>query len=388
MRIGILLTKKHQELKKEEVINVNDKRRPWLKYAPEHLTVNSKGKTVIPDDAAIGMYLETQFKNVIVDYILPKDLTPKRLKQNDLNFMIIYDLLESYHNEPRNVFLKLKNTLKKANNIFPSYEYQQYINNKCLYYEDLDKKNITVAPTLCRYDKNADKLLKDVKEQKWEQIIAKPVYGQESKLFKKFKDLSPKPIKNHMTKIVDKYGLPGTIFQEYIKGFDKSNIEVRSFYVGNNYNYSVYTSSDNTWTPKEEGGTKKYDRYKNALDLSKKTLKKLPKMCVNGVNLPRLLTRIDIGCCLEGKQQDFVNEVEFVPSLYIEMKNLPTLIDVELAKQMHKITKLYISKLSRKSVSKVPKKSKKMKCVSSKIKRSTKKFKRGPPKIIKKRKSK
>lgn len=115
MRIGILLTRKKQELKKEEVININDKRRPWLKYASDELTVKSKGNTFIPDDAAIGMYLETQFKNVIVDYILPKDITPKRLNQNDLNFMIIYDLLESYHNEPRNVFLKLKNTLKKSN---------------------------------------------------------------------------------------------------------------------------------------------------------------------------------------------------------------------------------------------------------------------------------
>jgi len=41
----------------------------------------------------------------------------------------------------------------------------------------------------------------------------------------------------------------------------------------------------------------------------------LPKHEFNGKDIPRVITRIDIGCCLNGGM--FLSEVEFVPSLYI-----------------------------------------------------------------------
>ena len=346
MRIGILLTSKKQEFKKDEMINTNDNCRKYLKNASDDLCVFSKKKKLIPADAAMGVYLESQYKNMIVDFILPNEITPSRLKKNDLNFMIIYDLLEAYHNEPKKVFEQLKSTLEKANNIFPPYEYQQYINNKCTYYADLHNKKIPVVPTLCRYDTNAEELVKDIKFQGWEKAIAKPIYGQESKLFKKFKTLNEGPMKKHMKRITEKHGLPGTIFQEYIKGFDAAAIESRTYYVGNDYKYSIYTNDKNVWRPKEEGGSKKWDGYKTAIKLGKDTLKKLPKIIVNGIELPKLLTRVDISCCLEGKNKYssmFVNECEFVPSLYIEEKT-PTLMEIDLAKQMYKITKLFLEK--------------------------------------------
>ncbi len=82
MRIGILLTSKKQEFKKEEMINTAQRKRKYLKDAPPSLTVKSKGKKLIPSDAAIGIYLEKHYKDVIVDYILPDEITPKRLKDN------------------------------------------------------------------------------------------------------------------------------------------------------------------------------------------------------------------------------------------------------------------------------------------------------------------
>merc|ERR1711907_136132 len=100
---------------------------------------------------------------MVVDYILPSEITLSRLNQNDLNFMLIYDILESFYNEPKNVYEQLIRTLKKAKNIFPPYDYQKYINNKCIYYEDLKNKNLPVVSTLCRYDTNSTKLLKDIK---------------------------------------------------------------------------------------------------------------------------------------------------------------------------------------------------------------------------------
>ena len=370
MRIGILLTSKKQEFKKDEMLNTREHSRKYLKKAPDDLCLFRDNKKLIPADAAIGVYLETQYKDMIVDYILPDEITPGRLKKNDLNFMIIYDLLEAYHNEPKNVFHKLKNTLKSANNIYPPYDYQQYINNKCTYYDDLDKKKLPVVPTICRYDTNSTQLLKDIKFQNWTEAIAKPVYGQESKLFKKFKTLNEVPIKKHMEKITKKHGLPGTIFQEYIKGFDKKNIESRTYFVGDQYKYSIYTNDKNVWRPKEEGGTKEWKDYKTAIKLGKYTFKKLPKIVVDGIELPKLLTRIDISGYLEGKNKYsslFINECEFVPSLYIEEKT-PTHIEVDLAKQMHKITKLFLDKKENKV--------KKKKSSIKKNKRSIKKKKK------------
>ena len=316
---------------------------------------------------------------MIVDYILPDEITPERLKRNDINFMIIYDLLEAYHNEPKKVFDQLKNTLKSAKNIYPPYDFQQYINNKCTYYYDLDKKNLPIVPTICRTDTNADAIIKDIKFQNWDKAIAKPIYGQESKLFKKFKNLEPEPIKKHMKLITKKHGLPGTIFQEYIKGFDADSIESRTFWVGDKYKYSVYTNDKNVWCPKEEGGSKTWDGYKNAIKLGKDTLKKLPKIIVDGIELPRWLTRVDISCCLEGKNKynsAFINEVEFVPSIYIEERTVPVLMEVELAKQAYKIAKIFIDKknnsTSRKKSS-VPKRIKSKKLRKSKKSRKLRK---------------
>ena len=62
MRIGILLTSKKQEFKKDEMINTNDNSRKYLKNASDNLCVFSKKKKLIPADAAMGVYLESQYK--------------------------------------------------------------------------------------------------------------------------------------------------------------------------------------------------------------------------------------------------------------------------------------------------------------------------------------
>merc|ERR1712072_581484 len=67
---------------------------------------------------------------------------------------------------------------------------------------------------------------------------------------------------------------------------------------------------------------------------------KLPDMEVQGKTLPRLLTRLDMGCYMDGKLQPFVNEIEFVPSLYIEEH--PFKVDAMLGDQMVKITRTFL----------------------------------------------
>lgn len=75
-----------------------------------------------------------------------------------------------------------------------------------------------------------------------------------------------------------------------------------------------------------------------------KIIEKLPELEMpDGTRLPRLLTRLDMGYMIEGHFKPFVNEVEFVPSLYAEnVKN--EFIDgfiLQLGRQMVNITKTY-----------------------------------------------
>ena len=96
-------------------------------------------------------------------------------------------------------------------------------------------------------------------------------------------------------------------------------------------------------TRKEEKCVKR--GFKNIKDINKykslarRTLKVLPKIKIKGVTLPKLLTRVDVASGLEGKNPHFVNEIEFVPSLYIQDHD--HLIDKMLGDQMVKIMKIF-----------------------------------------------
>jgi len=58
-----------------------------------------------------------------VDYIRPKEISKERLAQNDINFLIIYDLLESFHidrSRGKKVYHKLLDTVRSLDNVFPN----------------------------------------------------------------------------------------------------------------------------------------------------------------------------------------------------------------------------------------------------------------------------
>merc|ERR1712232_364286 len=75
-------------------------------------------------------------------------------------------------------------------------------------------------------------------------------------------------------------------------------------------------------------------------------LKKLPPIVMpNGVRLPRLITRLDLGIKIDGKFRPFLNEIEYVPSLYCAdvSKELVNKYIEDNARQIMKITKLYVA---------------------------------------------
>jgi len=351
LKIGIVLNYKKAEMKKDELYCVNSKDKPWLKLANQSkylpFTIESKGKVCVPADLAIGLFLESLPKSeeikIVVDYITPKNISLKRFREKDIVFIIIYDLHECFHLSKGNDFETFKHALKNADNVYPPYNYQKFINNKCAYYRYLADKKIPVAPTHCisrkkwikrDSDHYVSKVLNKVKNNNWKSIIAKPVYGQESKDFAKF--VTDKPIdtqhfklKKYLSKNIPKY--KSIVIQEYIPGFDKSNPEYRTYFIDGIYAYTVVTTDKIVETPVQEGGKYKVPscHWKYVLEFSKKVMDSLPKLNLPGYLKSPILTRIDIGTGLEGvKYSFFVNEVEFVPSLYIEDHNFPVVEEI------------------------------------------------------------
>lgn len=361
LKIGIVLNYKNAEKKKDEFLAMNSK--DYLKTADDpkykDFVINKKQKIFVPDDVAIGMYLENLQKNdqfeIIVDYITPAEINVRRFKQNDIVFVIIFDLLECFHLSKK-MYNNYKHVLKTSGNVYPPYDYQKFVNNKCTYYSYLGKKGVHVAPTHCItkhkwYTRDSDayvnKLIKKVKNNKWDSIIAKPVYGQESLDFAKFlskpecKESCGKQmcksslncqtgkLKKYLNKNIPKY--KSIIIQEYIPGFDKDSPEFRTFFIDGIYAYTIVTNDNGSFIPKQEGGTYTISssNWDYLMKFSQKAMDSLPKLDLPGLHRNPILTRIDVGSGLHGVPKGyFINEVEFVPSLYVEQTHFPVIEEI------------------------------------------------------------
>merc|ERR1711964_396172 len=313
----------------------------------------------IPTDVAIGCFIKHAYadKNVDVDMILPHEINKERIESNDINFLVIYDLLESFHTDKskdKKIYNELKKCLETCDNIFPPHNYQKLIYSKIEYYNYLMENNISIAPTMTltteQYaamggaESTVKKIIETATDENWGRFICKPVYGQEGIDCKFFETSHQKSLARYLEKCMKKY--PGIVIQKEIKDFgnSKKSPELRMYYVGNSYQYSVLANDNTVLRPRQEGGS-----LDTPLDsLKRKTrgiLRKLPKITMpNGKQLPRLLTRLDMGYIVDGKYSPFVNEVEFVPSLYSEdcAHHPDRLIDASMGHQMVKIAKLYV----------------------------------------------
>ncbi|GAQ91492.1 hypothetical protein KFL_007940090 [Klebsormidium nitens] len=124
-----------------------------------------------------------------------------------------------------------------------------------------------------------------------------------------------------------------------ITTFDKKQIHVDDdkYYNLTKYSWSVdnhgYAQARvDGKLPKSEGGSFPDNKQlRDARRLGDEVIAKLPpQFTVGKTALPRLLTRVDVGCCVNRKM--FCSEVEYVPSLFINsVKKLK--IDAELAEQ-------------------------------------------------------
>lgn len=366
LKIGIVLNYKTAEKKKDELLNTHSRKLKWLslantpKYSKYTIIVNNK--RFVPVDVAIGLFIEATYPNVKIDYIMPDEISTRRFKTNDINFIIIYDLLEAFHLSDKKKFVTFKNALKNSNNVYPPYLYQKFINNKCTYYKYLGNKDIPVAPTYCIskekwYTRNPEtyvsNLLNKIRQKNWESVIAKPVYGQESIDFAKFLkcnsdknnlDCRKNQIIKYLGTRIPKY--KSIVIQEYIPGFDKNSPEIRTYYINGEFRYSIVTHSrTNGLQPVQEGGSYKLpdEDYNYIRKLSQVVMDSLPKLDLPGKLRNPILTRIDIGSGLHSVPMGyFVNEVEFVPSLYIEqIDNTKIPVIQEISQSLVEVGNIY-----------------------------------------------
>lgn len=347
LRIGILITHPRSEKKKDELVYCNSNKRPWLKQLNQidelkkiksKITINNdKGKKCCPGDVSVGIYIRWKY-DIEVDLISPNEITCDRLKRNTVNFLLIYDLLEAFHSKSKNdkSFKQLEKILRSAKNVYPPYKDQALINNKYSYINYLSKKKMNVIPSIqverseyhkwkSNINKYIDQLISKINRKGWKQFIAKPLFGQESIGFKRFSADFKKAkteLKQYLKKMLNgKINYPGIILQKYIEGFDKNKPEIRLYYFDGKYKYSVVTTGSRVSIPSTENGTMKVPPMEGLKRMGKTIVKTLPEIKMKGHKLPRVLTRVDIACEKNFKKPWIVNEVEFVPSLYIEDVN-------------------------------------------------------------------
>jgi len=378
-RIGILLTDSKNEAKKEEVISLWRRipPRPWIKrvdfkenpdfridreaYRLKYFDLEVPRTVGIATDVSVGEYIKAYHGDTFtVDYIRPKEISKERLAQNDINFLIIYDLLESFHidrSRGKRVYHNFLDVVRGSDNVFPNWELQEFIGSKLIYYNHFKSVGIPIVPThtLTRdqfteevaaesaaggaegaSDRVILKILTKIRSENWGKFIAKPVLGQESKSCKTFRPCANllKMFTKYVITTMKKY--PGLIFQKFIAGFGESTDvpEVRTYWVGKEYQFSMVATQTKIYCLAEEGhkpvGRKQNGMMKLPKGADLTTLKnialkvidvlqtKVSHITSDGSPLPLLMTRVDMGVMRDGEFKPWVNEVEYVPSYYVE----------------------------------------------------------------------
>lgn len=338
MRIGVICTPSfEEEIEKDELVLIDYDKRPWLMGLPKEYIIHHKDTIHTTDDISIAYYLKYSLpKDIKVDIIMPTEEDAiDKAKKNDINFLLIFDMLEAHHTLPHKKYERIK-SLFKLHNVFPAYEFQYFVNHKHVYFDYFRSKGINVLPFLHiakdEYENDPEASLQRIKKFSRgddDKIIGKPVYGQESIGFKVFSyPLNMDRLEHYMERIFHNY--KGVVFQPYIKSL-KHMTEYKIMFIGNEPAFGI------RYTPESDNGkVAEYfdiDDEPEIISFASHVISTLPPHKFKGWDVPRLLTRVDVGCCY-GETKYFVSEIEFVPSLF--MTDIPDtmVLDALLGNQM------------------------------------------------------
>ena len=261
---------------------------------------------------------------------------------------------------------------KFPSKVFPPPKFANLIADKCAYYEMLQKSKIPVVPFFCitkqtfakeTQNGNANALKYYVRElynkiqsEGWKGFIGKPVLGTSSRGFKLYPDFNNaniskyevyKQMASHLHKVFYKYNFPKVMIQEKHSEFGEGlRPELKLYYLGTKYLFGWVTYGTQYYLLGTAPNHTKFHMTKeNVRDAKVFAAKVLNVIKPIFKGSPMLITRVDIGCCLDhtnnsynGKNY-FLNEVEFGPA-YI-LARIPgkykMYIDHQIGNQMIKI---------------------------------------------------
>lgn len=357
--------------------------RPWLRNVPTADTKGPKGpyailkndgdlKNRVYNRAGTYVYIYLSVYYYLVhrygelhhfDLIYPKDVTYERLMKNDINFYNFFDPVAQATIDVKKA-IEYESLLRSLppDKVYPPISFIDVQHDKCKYYAYLEKKKVPIVPTFCvtlkQWKESAskrsvvDRVFDDARRRAFGKTFVKPVMGTSGSFTTMFpmegetESAAKRRLLQHLASVFAK-DYPKVVFQKFIPQFATDTLEVRMMFVGDTYQYSIVSESRGDGDGeaygmaalKNEGGTYTYDpKLRNRLKkMGEGVMRKIQPLFGK---LPKLVTRVDVGCCLDGSNY-FVNEIEYAPAFLTSWfkRRDRVMIDVEIAEQMMRIIK-------------------------------------------------
>lgn len=326
---------------KDDGIIYNTTQRPWLVNVPPHYQLkNDKGVLCTTTDISIYYYIKWKYPDVDFRLINPHDKST-RYKQNRLNFYFVYNKGEAFSFDTRTNYARACVMLDN-DNVYPPPSWQHLVDHKQNMYEYLKDNNVNILPYvyISNLHESPLKSLTDfLTTHKIQKFIVRPEYGTTSKdiLIRTDNDIHDKAFQTELHQLIHQY--PGILVNQYIDGIQRFG-EFKVYFVGDNP-FCVYHLFQDVVTfegTRELMYNVNHPKVKDVVAYARNIFLKLPPFNMYGVAYPRIITRIDVACCLQNILQFepsrfFVTEVESVPSI-----SLPgMLFDAIIAEQLHNV---------------------------------------------------
>jgi hypothetical protein len=337
-----------EELIKEELIEIQDNNK-LLEEINKKYQISNNGKIYTTNEIIIINYIRNTYEDVNVNIIDPLEINS--VGENDIIFLLTFDIIEAFHTLPYYKYKEYANYLMKQKNIYPHYDFQKLINFKDSYFNHLIKNNINVLDFFIikkndDYKKKINELFDYKDKVGWGNFIIKPLYGQEGIGFKAFNENASSYLVEKDIEHLIKMGFPGVIFQEELRNYD-TNSEFRTYFINGEYIYTVETG-DHVMELVNTHNNKANTKITKIIKFAQRVVNSLPHVIINNVKLPHLLIRVDIG--YDNDNNLFVNEIEFVPSLYTNFIHKKKMAELNLHELLgdtiYEITAKYVNNRS------------------------------------------
>ena len=316
---------------------------PWIKWGKED-EIRMIDENFAQFDDTVVAFVKYTYPNIEVERIYADKVHLLNPKKYDMiafittTYVFLYDLYHYITPSLKPYWNKVLYILQ-SQQAYPNFKTNLTMDIKCLMYDVMKKNRIHIAPIFC-FDLNKtspSNITESIKKTGWDTVILKPSLGGESEGIEVIKN--DNNLSENIHEYFDKYAnfFDNIVAQKYIPSFVQ-NLESRNYYFGNNYAYTIFTNPTKTIirlikNKKEAKYHNLEKQYISSLRLSNKVMKIVQQFYAP--DEPGF-TRIDIGCCINGKV--FFNELEISPGVFSGFlwKELP-LVDALLGEQIVKV---------------------------------------------------